>query len=143
MKTNTPKPTGRTSWDFVSDLLARKSLVASLAVIAWALVIGIGYLWSSGKLSLTSASQTHSEGQGSPFVHWEPVITELPLKNCAAFIREVYELTGPVVTEGPVTNDFSVAQLGVAGSVNSVIICVRAGEKTTVTVVSAGPDQTK
>jgi hypothetical protein len=94
-----------------------------------AIVAGIGYLWLS-------------KSQGSPYVHWSSVVTDLPLQQCEALTREAYRLTGIVETENPVMDESSVGQVGIAAPVTSVIVCVRTGEKTTVMVIASGPDQT-
>jgi hypothetical protein len=154
MATNKSKQTGKTPSDLVSELLARKSVFAGAALIGWVLLVGIGYLWFAGKIGLTTASQADRKSQnsplpsqadgkseGSPFVHWWLRETDLPLDRCAALTRDVYALTGIENTEIPDVEANSVAQYGWAGSVTSLIACVRTGAKTTVMVISSGPDQ--
>ena len=103
--------------------------ITLLMAAAIAIVAGIGYLWLS-------------KSQGSPYVHWSSVVTDLPLQQCEALTREAYRLTGIVETENPVMDESSVGQVGIAEPVTSVIVCVRTGEKTTVMVIASGPDQT-
>jgi len=88
------------------------------------------------------AAPSEDKSQGSPYVHWWSVVTDLPLQQCEGLTREVYRLTGTAQIEDPERDESSFAQVGVFESVASVIVCVRTGEKTTVMVVSSGPDQT-
>ena len=92
----------------------------------------------------TTSVSTPSENknQGSPFVHWWSGATHFSLQQCEDLIRDVYRLTGTERIESPVTDENSFAQVGLAGSVTSVIVCARVGGETSVTIISSGPDQT-
>lgn len=142
MPTSKPNPTGRTPWDLASELLARRSILIAVAIVGWALLAGLGYLWTAGKLGLVVTAGTNNQSQGSPYLHWWTFPTSMPLAQCEAFTRQVYELTSTAVTESPDIDATSIGQIGVAGPVTSAIVCVRTGDKTVVLLTAAGPDQT-
>jgi hypothetical protein len=90
----------------------------------------------------TTGSPSEDKTQSSPYVHWWSGVTDLPLQKCEDVTRDAFRVTGTKETEDMDRGENSVSQIGVAGSITSAIIFVRIGEKTTVTVVSSGPDQT-
>jgi hypothetical protein len=150
MPTDESQRTGRTLWDVISDGLARKSFVTTVAIVALLILAGIGYLWYKGKVGFVAQNQNESkeskptatDNQGSPYIWWDDFVTTLPLNQCEGLVRDVYRLRGIEITDPPDIDDTSVAVFGEAGSVTSVIVCLARGDKRTVMVMSAGPDDT-
>lgn len=93
--------------------------------------------------ALESPPTSGGDTKGSPYVYWDNFETALPLNQCQDLIRDVFQLTGTEKTdEAPDVDASSFGEFGTAGSVTAAIACLRTAPKTTVMVITAGPDDT-
>jgi hypothetical protein len=142
------KLTGRTVADLASELLARKSTIVWLAVIAWVLLAGVGYSWRSGKIAFMPNGTSKIR---DVYIHAFPVVTKkMSNEVCIALTSQAYarlnmgvkphEIHGAEVPPGGLMHPASVTQVGFIGSITSLITFIHAGESMVVHVVSAGPE---
>jgi hypothetical protein len=149
MPTPPQKPTGRTPWDVVSEVISRRSVIVWLAIIPWVAIATAIYSWTSGAIRIganqhSSAAPSPSlSTANSPFLHWWQLTTTKSLSECKLLTRDVYDLVGHDILE---THDFdsesnSVGQTAVWGSVTSSIVCTPIGNRVSILIAAAGPDQ--